>query len=104
MIENDADPREDVCVGWFQQEIQLPALPQGIHKITDRVVAALPELDRVRVGLLNVFVAHTSASLTINENADPDVLDDLNQWLAAWPPKMPPIVTSRRGATTCRRT
>ncbi len=77
-------------MGWFQQEIQLPALPQGIHKITDRVVAALPELDRVRVGLLNVFVAHTSASLTINENADPDVLDDLNQWLASLAPEDAP--------------
>jgi len=43
-------------VGWFQREIQLPAFPQGIHKITDRVVTAVPELDRVTVGLLNVFV------------------------------------------------
>ena len=70
-------------MAWFQHEIQLPVFPQGIHKITDRVVAALPELDRVRIGLLNVFVQHTSASLTINENADPDVLYDLNQSLAA---------------------
>ncbi|MGO9109964.1 MAG: secondary thiamine-phosphate synthase enzyme YjbQ [Thermoguttaceae bacterium] len=73
-------------MGWFQQEIQLPAFPQGIHKITDRLVAALPDLDRVRVGLLNVFVRHTSAGLTINENADPDVLYDLNQSLAALAP------------------
>jgi len=78
---------EDVRVGWFQHEIQLPAFPQGIHKITDRVVAALPELDRVAVGLLNVFVQHTSASLTINENADPDVLDDLNQSLESLAPE-----------------
>jgi len=73
-----------VC--WYQKEIQLPAFPQGIHKITDRLVAALPELDRVRVGLLNVFVQHTSASLTINENADPEVLYDLNQSLASLAP------------------
>jgi secondary thiamine-phosphate synthase enzyme len=73
-------------MGWFQHEIQLPAFPQGIHKITERVVAALPELARVRVGLLNVFVQHTSASLTINENADPDVLYDLDQSLAALAP------------------
>ena len=72
---------------WFQHEIQLPAFPQGIHKITDRVVAAVPELDRVSVGLLNVFVQHTSASLTINENADPDVLYDLNQSLASLAPE-----------------
>ena len=73
-------------MNWFQYEIQLPAFPQGIHKITDRVVAALPDLHCVRVGLLNVFVQHTSASLTINENADPDVLYDLNKSLASLAP------------------
>jgi secondary thiamine-phosphate synthase enzyme len=77
---------KDAYVGWFQQEIQLPSFGQGIHKITDRLVAALPGLERVRVGLLNVFVQHTSASLTINENADPDVLYDLNQSLATLAP------------------
>ena len=75
---------------WFQQEIQLPAFPRGIHKITDRIVAALPELDRVRVGLLHVFLEHTSASLTINENADPDVLHDLDQSLARLAPEDAP--------------
>ena len=74
-------------MAWFQHEIQLPAFPQGIHKITDRVVAALPELDRVAVGLLNVFVQHTSASLTVNENADPDVLHDLDRSLDALAPE-----------------
>ena len=49
-----------------------------------------PSLDRVKVGLLNVFVQHTSASLTINENADPDVLYDLNQSLAALAPEDAP--------------
>ncbi len=68
-------------MAWIQRELLLPAFPPGIHKITDRVVAALPELAEVRVGLLHVFIAHTSASLTINENADPDVLTDLNQAL-----------------------
>lgn len=77
-------------MGWFQYEIQLPAFPQGIHKITDRIVAALPELDQVRIGLLHVFVQHTSASLTINENADPDVLYDLNQSLATLAPEDAP--------------
>ena len=74
-------------MSWFQHEIQLPPFPQGIHKITARVVAALPELDRVAVGLLHVFVAHTSASLTINENADSDVLYDLDRALAALAPE-----------------
>jgi secondary thiamine-phosphate synthase enzyme len=65
----------------------LPAFPPGIHKITDRVTAALPEMAELRVGLLNVFIAHTSASLTINENADPDVLHDLDQSLARLAPE-----------------
>ena len=71
---------------WFQHEIQLPAYPQGIHKITERIVAAVPELKQLAVGLLNVFIEHTSASLTINENADPDVLEDLNDSLASLAP------------------
>jgi secondary thiamine-phosphate synthase enzyme len=74
-------------VTWFQHELQLRAFPQGIHKITDRVVAAVPELERISMGLLHVFIEHTSASLTINENADPDVLYDLNQSLAALAPE-----------------
>jgi secondary thiamine-phosphate synthase enzyme len=72
---------------WFQHEIQLPAFPQGIHKITERVTAALPELNQISTGLLHVFIQHTSASLTINENADPDVLADLNQSLARLAPE-----------------
>ncbi len=62
-------------------------MPQGIHKITDRVVAAATDLSRVRIGLLNVFLLHTSASLTINENADPDVLVDLHRSLSALAPE-----------------
>jgi secondary thiamine-phosphate synthase enzyme len=52
-------------------------MPRGFHIITRNVVDALPELADVRVGLLHVFVCHTSASLSINENADPDVPHDL---------------------------
>lgn len=66
---------------WLQREIQLPKLSAGLHPITDRVIEALPEIDRLRVGLLHLFIKHTSASLTINENADPDVLEDLDRVL-----------------------
>jgi secondary thiamine-phosphate synthase enzyme len=62
---------------WFQRTLRLPPQPRGFHLITDRVVAALPELSKVKIGLLHVFIQHTSASLTINENADPDVPADL---------------------------
>lgn len=62
---------------WLHRSIQLPAMRRGIHLITDQVEQALPELRQVQVGLLHVFIQHTSASLTINENADPDVTRDL---------------------------
>jgi secondary thiamine-phosphate synthase enzyme len=64
-------------MAWYQRQLQLPAFRRGFHLITDRVMAALEELPTVRVGLLHVFIQHTSASLTINENADPDVPADL---------------------------
>ncbi len=64
-------------MSWFQREIQLQPFPRGCHLITRAIIEALPELNTIRVGLLNVFLQHTSASLTINENADPDVPADL---------------------------
>ena len=62
---------------WLQRQLRLPAMPRGFHLITEQVTSALPELSRVKVGLLHLFIQHTSASLTINENADPDVPADL---------------------------
>jgi secondary thiamine-phosphate synthase enzyme len=62
---------------WIQRTIQLSVQPPGFHLITREVVSALPELAQFDIGLLHVFVQHTSASLTINENADPDVPLDL---------------------------
>ena len=84
-------------MAWLQRELLLPSFPPGVHKITDRVAAALPELAQLRVGLLNVFIAHTSAALTINENADPDVLEDLNQALARLAPEDAPYRHQEEG-------
>ena len=67
---------------WFQREIHLPLHGQGIYPITREIVEALPELAGIEVGLMNVFIRHTSASLTINENADPDVPIDLDRVMA----------------------
>ncbi len=64
---------------WIQREIELGRAAKGIHPITRAIIEALPELKTIRVGLLHVFIKHTSASLTINENADPDVLVDLDR-------------------------
>jgi secondary thiamine-phosphate synthase enzyme len=72
---------------WFQHELQLPAFSRGLHPITHIVLDAAPEIGRVRIGLLHVFLRHTSASLSINENADPDVLVDLDRVLDTLAPE-----------------
>ncbi|MAO68799.1 MULTISPECIES: secondary thiamine-phosphate synthase enzyme YjbQ [Idiomarina] len=59
-----------------QTELQLRARPRGFHLITSEVEQALSQLGQIQVGLLHVFIRHTSASLTINENADPTVRQD----------------------------
>lgn len=64
-------------MSWQQRDLTLKPRHRGLHLITDEVVSAVNELKPVRVGLLHVFIQHTSASLTINENADSDVLRDL---------------------------
>jgi secondary thiamine-phosphate synthase enzyme len=74
-------------MSWIQRSLQLPAFPRGFHLITHDVAAALPELGRCRVGLLNVYIQHTSASLSINENADPDVPADLETAISAIAPE-----------------
>jgi len=71
---------------WFQHFLQLSPFPRGLHLVTADIVRALPELASIRVGLLHVFIEHTSASLTINENADPDVPADLESAIDALAP------------------
>ena len=65
---------------WLQREITLRPRPRGFHLVTDEVESALPELAEVRVGLAHVFIKHTSAGLTLNENASPDVRRDFATW------------------------
>lgn len=65
---------------WLQKEIQLKPRQRGFHLITKEVLDELPELRQVSVGLLHVFIQHTSASLTINENADPTVRQDFERY------------------------
>lgn len=61
---------------WLQKQIRLQAKSRGFHLVTDEVLAQFHELSQVSVGMLNIFIKHTSASLTINENADPTVRED----------------------------
>jgi secondary thiamine-phosphate synthase enzyme len=65
---------------WVQREIVLRERPRGFHLATDEIVGALPELASLRVGLAHVFIEHTSAGLTLNENADPSVRRDFRAW------------------------
>lgn len=63
-------------MAFFQQTLRLRPYPRGFHLITHEIERALPELRQLRVGILQVFIQHTSASLTLNENADPTVRQD----------------------------
>lgn len=66
---------------WFQKTLTLPDMRRGCHVITRQIVQQIPELSGFEVGMANFFIQHTSASLTINENASPDVPLDLNDAL-----------------------
>ncbi len=65
---------------WLQKDIHLKARSRGFHLITDELLRELPELHNFKVGMMNVFIMHTSASLTLNENADPTVRQDFESW------------------------
>ena len=75
---------------FFQNEISLPAYPRGFHLITGEIVKSMSEIKEIDVGFLQVFIKHTSASLTINENADPTVrLDFESHFNKMIPENMP---------------
>jgi secondary thiamine-phosphate synthase enzyme len=65
---------------WLQKEIYLKPRARGFHLITEELLRALPELRDFKIGMMNVFILHTSASLTINENADPTVRQDFERY------------------------
>ena len=61
---------------WIQKTISLSPHPRGFHLITNEIVESIPEMSQIKTGLLHLFIKHTSASLTINEDADPTVRTD----------------------------
>jgi len=61
---------------WYQKEILLSEKKRGFHIITNEILKRIPEINDITAGVANIFIQHTSASLTINENADPDVSED----------------------------
>ncbi len=72
---------------WLQREIMLAPRPRGFHLVTGEVLEAVPEVDGMTVGLLHLLLAHTSASLTLNENASPAVRTDFATWFDAAVPE-----------------
>jgi secondary thiamine-phosphate synthase enzyme len=65
---------------WIQRQIDLDPRPRGYHLVTPEVLSAVPELTSISAGVMLVFIQHTSASLTLNENASPDVRRDFAAW------------------------
>lgn len=63
----------------IQRQFSLRARPRGFHLVTDEILTHLPELGSIETGILHLFIQHTSASLTINENASPDVRSDMER-------------------------
>lgn len=82
---------------WLQRELALPPKARGFHLITSQVVSAMPEMAKLQAGLLHVFIKHTSASLTINENADPDVPVDLESAFNSIAPEDFPYIHTAEG-------
>ncbi|RTZ43416.1 YjbQ family protein [Candidimonas sp. SYP-B2681] len=75
---------------WMQKEITLAPKARGFHLITREILRQLPELEDMRIGMMNVFLKHTSASLTVNENADPAVRRDFERYFNILvPPNIP---------------
>ena len=65
---------------WVQREVTLRPRQRGFHLVTDEIESALPELRSLRIGLAHLFIRHTSASLTLNENASRDVREDFESY------------------------
>src|SRR5215204_3993125 len=75
-----ARSRQNGQAVWIQRQIELRARPRGFHLVTEEIVGDVPELSQLAVGIATLFMQHTSASLTLNENASPDVRRDFSTW------------------------
>lgn len=77
-------------MGWIQKQIALQPKPRGFHLVTREIVQQLAELTQIRMGLMHVFIQHTSAALTLNENADPTVRADMEAHFNKYVPEDAP--------------
>ncbi len=78
---------------WAQHDIQLEARPRGFHLVTREITSAVPEIAELSVGMLHLFIRHTSASLALNENASADVRRDFESWFSRAVPEDAPYWT-----------
>ena len=69
-------------MSWFQKEITLKPRGRGFHLVTDEILVQIPEIKKIRAGLLHILIKHTSASITLNENYDPDVRSDMEKYFS----------------------
>lgn len=75
---------------FYQKQIQLRAHSRGFHLITEKILDEIPDVRQIKIGMLQVFIKHTSASLTINENADPTVRIDFESHINKMVPEEAP--------------
>jgi len=78
---------------WIQKDIKLTAKKRGFHLVTGEILRQVPELSSLTVGLMHVFIQHTSASLTLNENADASVREDFERFFNQTVPEDAPYYT-----------
>lgn len=76
---------------WIQKEIIIPGKTRGFHVITHDILQRVPEIKNISVGIAHIFIQHTSASLTINENASPDVRGDMELHFSEMVPENAPF-------------
>ena len=74
----------------FQKEIRLSAKTRGFHLVTEEILRQFPEISEIKIGILTVFIKHTSAGLSINENADPTVRHDFEKHINKMVPENQP--------------
>jgi secondary thiamine-phosphate synthase enzyme len=69
-------------MNWFQKEIVLEQRTRGFHLVTDEILGQIPEIKKIKTGLMHILIKHTSASITLNENYDPDVRSDMEKYFS----------------------
>ncbi|ORZ18601.1 hypothetical protein BCR42DRAFT_411243 [Absidia repens] len=84
-------------MSWFQQEIRLRARSKGCYLVHNEIIEQVPQIKNIKIGMANFFLQHTSASLMINENCDPDVREDMDMGLDKIVPETFPYIHTDEG-------